>query len=112
MANEAQIYPDVDLAVTECSLRIEVDVFVARNIRSIATALLSAKKIPLGTSQCAPLAPLLILRFGDRRSLPLLQRCFDDEKITVSLPLLRAAAVTYASYGDSEFRSSGDPLAG
>lgn len=31
-------------------------------------------------------------------------RCFDDDKIAVSVPLLRAAAVVYASYGDSEFR--------
>jgi hypothetical protein len=50
------------------------------------------------------LAPLLLLRFADRRSLPQLKRSFDNDKLPVSAPLLRASAVVYSSYGDAEFK--------
>ena len=64
---------------------------------------MSGKSDIPGAGECKALAPLLILRFGDKRSLPPLKRCFDDEKSAVSAPLLRAAAVVYSSYGDTAF---------
>ena len=103
MGNDEQIYPDVDVALAEGMLRLEPNKFDARRIRTLATDFLTAKSGTMGAAECKVLAPLLILRFGDRRSLPLLRRCFDDETMLVSAPLLRAGAVTYASYGDSEF---------
>ena len=103
MQEQEQIYPDVNVALTEGLLRLEADRFESRKIRSLAAVFLSGKSNVPGAAECKTLAPLLILRFGDKRSLPLLKRCFNDDKSPVSAPLLRAAAVVYSSYGDTEF---------
>ncbi len=103
MGAEEQVYPDVDVALTEGLQRLEPPKFEARRIRTLATDFLTGKSNSTGAAECKVLAPLLILRCGDRRSLPLLRKCFDDETSFVSPPLLRAAAVVYASYGDKEF---------
>ncbi len=103
MNKEEQIHPDVDVALTEGLLRLEPNKFEARRIRQLATEFLAGKSTIAGAAECKALAPLLILRFGDGRSLPILKKCFDDEKAVVSAPLLRAAAVVYASYGEKEF---------
>ncbi len=103
MKEEEQIYPDVNVALTEGFLRLEANKPESRRIRSMAASFLSGKNNRPGALECRALAPLLVLRFGDRRSLPLLRRCFDDEKSLVPPPLLRASAVVYASYGDKEF---------
>ncbi|MFZ0912674.1 MAG: RNA-directed DNA polymerase [Candidatus Korobacteraceae bacterium] len=104
MQEEEQIYPDVNVALMESLLRLEGNRFEARQIRSRATAFLSGKSNVPGAAECKTVAPLLILRFGDRRSLPMLRRCFDEDKSVTSAPLLRAAAMVYSSYGDREFR--------
>jgi hypothetical protein len=72
-------------------------------MRTLAAKFLLGNSNISGASDCRTLAPLLVLRFGDKRSLPLLRKCFDDDKSAVSAPLLRAGAVVYASYGDKEF---------
>lgn len=104
MQNEEQVYADVNSTVTESFLRLEANKSESRNVRSLAAAFLSERSNLPGKLECKALAPLLILRFGDRRSLPTLKRCFDNDKTRISAPLLRAAAVVYASYGDAEFR--------
>lgn len=104
MQEEEQIYPDVNVALMESLLRLEANRFEARQIRSRATAFLSGKSNIPGAAECKTVAPLLILRFGDKRSLPMLRRCFDEDKSVTSAPLLRAAAMVYSSYGDREFR--------
>lgn len=101
MQTAEQVYPDVDAALTEGLLRLEPTQFEARRIRQLATAFLTGKTTCTGAAECKILAPLLLLRFGDKRSLPLLKRCFDDQ--ASSWPLLRAAAIVYASYGDQQF---------
>jgi hypothetical protein len=102
IGNPEQIYPDVDVQVIESLLRIEADADQSRRIRRIAIALLKGKmKIP-GTRDCRAIAPLLILRFGDRRSLPLLMRCFGEERPTPEPHVLRSAAIVYSSYGTSD----------
>ncbi len=104
MKAEEQIYPDVNAALTEGLLRLEANGFEAGRIRILATGFLSSKKNVSGIGECKTLAPILILRFGDKRSLRLLKRCFNDDKSAISAPLLRAAAVVYSSYGAREFR--------
>ena len=103
MQEEEQIYPDVNVAVIEGLLRLEANKFESTEIRALTVALLSGKSNLPGAVECKALAPLLVLRFADKRSLPLLKRCFGDEKSLASAPQLRAAAVVYASYGDKEF---------
>ncbi len=99
-----QIYPDVNVALVESLLRLEPNKREYRTVRKIASDLLSGKLSLPGRSDCAAVAPLLILRVGDRRSLPLLRRCIEDPSEKLEPPVVRAAAVVYASYGIREFR--------
>jgi hypothetical protein len=99
--NSEQIYPDVNVAVIEGFLRLEADQAASRRIRTIATSLLRRRSNIAGAVECMALAPLLLLRFGDRRSLPLLERCFSDDRTAVSFQLLRSSAVVYSSYGNT-----------
>ena len=103
MHEPEQIYPDVNVGLVESFLRLEANRLESRTIRFLATTLLLGRSKVSGANECKALAPLLVLRFGDKRSLPLLKRCFDEDKGGVSPPLLRAAAVVYSSYGDKEF---------
>jgi len=102
MRADEQVYPDVNLALTSALLRLEANRSESSKIRSLAALSLSGKNSWPGASECKAIGPLLILRFGDRRSLPLLKRSFDDTSLHPA-HLLRAAAVVYSSYGDKEF---------
>lgn len=105
MQKDEQIYPDVNMTLTESLLRLEANRFEAGKIRKLAVAFLSGHSGIAGEVECMTLAPLLLLRFGDKRSLPLLERCLNDDKSPVSAPFLRSAAIVYSSYGDKEFGS-------
>lgn len=99
-----QVYPDVNVTLVESLLRLEPGPRDARNVRRIAANLLS-KRLPIpGWSDCAAIAPLIILRVGDRRSLPLLGRCLENAGGRLPPPVVRAAAVVYASFGIRQFR--------
>ncbi len=100
-----QVYPDVNLRLVEALLRLEPDQRDAKRLRSVASDLLKRPMNLAGWQECAAVAPLLILRFGDRRSLPLLNRCLDNAKGIYPPALVRAAAVVFASYGVKEFRA-------
>jgi hypothetical protein len=80
MAHPEQVYPDVDLALTEGLLLIEGDKFISRGIRAKAASLLAGKNISSGSHLSRVLAPLLLLRFSDRRSLPLFTTQFRRRK--------------------------------
>jgi hypothetical protein len=98
-----QPYPDVNFKVMEGLLRLEAASSEAPKIRSIASSLLSGTLKVVGAVECSALAPLLILRFGDRRSLPLLRKVFENEEDTLTSDTVRACAIVYASFGQSEF---------
>lgn len=104
LSHDEQIYPDVNVSLFESLLRLEAGPADARRIRQIAVGVLNKSMTIPGAAECAAIAPLLILRFGDRRSLPLLRQYFDDDNLTVSQPLLRSAALTFCSFGSNEFR--------
>lgn len=101
--HEEQPYGDVNFAVFEALLRLEALGEDVATIRRLASALLSGKVRILGQAECTAVAPLLILRFGDRRSLPRLKKCFDGQFGSVPQDLVRASAIVYASYGLQEF---------
>ena len=69
-----QVYPDVNQILTEGLLRLEPDAKEAKAIRKLASDLLSGKAKIIGGVRCASIAPLLILRYGYRRSMPLDER--------------------------------------
>jgi hypothetical protein len=104
VGHEEQVYPDVNVAQMGNLLRIEATGKDAIRTRRMAAEVLTGKRKIRGYEHCGTIAPLLILRFGDRRSLSLLRTC-----ITVSLDklppgTLRAAALVFASYGPTEAR--------
>lgn len=101
--NEEQPYPDVNYRMMEGVLRLEVRGKEASKVRLLASSLLSGRLKIVGEPECVALAPLLILRFGDRRSLPLLRKCFEDYTDRLTSQAVRACAVVFASFGADEF---------
>ena len=104
LKHEEQVYADVSVNFIESLLRLEPEPLEAKQIRALATRLLSGKEQITGASDCRALAPLLVLRFGDRRALPLLKRCFDGNNTGLSQAVLRSSAITYCSFGPTEVR--------
>lgn len=81
-------------------LRLEPAGYETRRLRTLATRLLRGQLNIPGLDECRAVAPLLILRFGDRRSLSTLQAIIDKE----GSPLVtRAVGIVVASYGTAEF---------
>lgn len=99
-----QVYSDVPVLLLEGMLRLEASKAAASSIRQLAIAVLHGQGIPSPTAACRSTAALLLLRFGDRRSIPALKRVVQREDGNVPAPLVRAAAVVLASYGIDEYR--------
>ena len=103
-----QIYPDINIVFAEGLLRVEATSTEASRIRQVAKDLLDDRKI-FGLSHfpgrpgCKAIAPLLILRFGDRRAIPLLRR-FVSSLEALQAPVGKSVAVVYAAYGDEAYR--------
>ena len=91
-----QVYGDVNLTMVEHLLRLEPDHGTAKEIRGFAAALLNKPERLIGGQYCAAVAPLLLLRFADGRSLRGLKGRLDGR-----LPpaILRACGIVYASQG-------------
>ena len=99
-----QVYPDVNVALVESLLRLEPQPEEAKRIRHLASDLLSGRLNVPGSDHLAAVAPLLLLRFADRRSLPLLKRCYENQDGKTPAPAVRAAAVVYSSFGTDAFQ--------
>jgi hypothetical protein len=105
MGDPEQVYPDVNVAIVESLLRLEPSRTDATRIRRLAASLLSRKVGIPGEEQCAVIAPLLLMRFGDRRSLPLLKRMIEDVDRVASPGVVRSCAIVYASFGADCYRA-------
>jgi hypothetical protein len=92
----------VNRVLLESLLRLEPTRAENAALREIGSKLLRHTFPYPGASDCAAIAPLILLRFGDRRSLPLLQRCFENKDERVSSPCVRASAIVFASYGPEQ----------
>jgi hypothetical protein len=102
--HDEQIHEDVNLVLAESLLRLEAFGRDARQARQMGNSLLRRRGGPLvGKQMCSLVGPLIIIRFGDRRSLRSLRALLTSGE---SLPegLMRAVAVTYASDGLAEFQ--------
>jgi len=99
-----QVYPDVNLVLVESLRRLEAGVDDARRIRKIAHALLSGRWQYPGKELCMEVAPLIILRFADRRSLSMLRSSVENRNDKLRPEVVRSAAVVLASYGLEEYR--------
>ena len=101
-SEEEQVYADVNVAFAEGLLRVEAKGREVAAIRRTARDLFRCRRRFPGSEACAAIAPLLILRFGDRRSLPTLRRAIAS-LATLHPAVGKAAAVVYASYGQQEY---------
>ncbi|MDE2822265.1 MAG: RNA-directed DNA polymerase [Chloroflexota bacterium] len=99
-----QVYPDVTRALGEGLLRVEEEGQEAARIRKTAFAVLTGGEDVGRLSDCGPVAPLLVLRFGDRRAMPRLRRYVRDTSVAENPELDKAVAVVYASYGPDQLR--------
>lgn len=98
-----QIYSDVNRYLLEITLRLEADGSDALALREIAVSFLRGKRRIPGAVECAAIAPILLLRFGDRRSLRSLKAIVQADQPTPSEEVFKAAAVVYGCFGGSEF---------
>ena len=94
-----QIHEFVNFEVTECFLRIEAFGTERKALRQVASDLLTGKLRMPGAELCREVAPLILLRFGDRRSLPLLKRSLQEPSDGSFRSIRRSAGVVFASYG-------------
>src|ERR1035441_882107 len=98
MDTPEQIYPDVSVAIVESLLRLDPSRKGAARLRQLGVQLLKRELLIAGAGDCAVVAPLLLLRFGDRRSLPLLKRILDDPDRVIAPSIVRSCAIVDASF--------------
>lgn len=103
-----QVYPDVNQTLTEGLLRLEPDAKEAKTIRKLASDLLSGKIKITGNLRCASIAPLLILRYGDKRSLPLLKKIVANLDSVAHPAIAKAVVAVYCSYGKAYYEEACD----
>lgn len=100
-----QVYADVNAALFESFLRLEPDAAGKSMLRSAAVTTMNGKTKFAGIDRCRALAPLLILRYGDRRSLRTLSACLEPKNSSkTAKEVARSAAVVLAGGGSSELQ--------
>ncbi len=102
--DERQVHADVARFLAEGLLKVETDRSAALRMRDFASQLLRGEHRFTGWKECAAIAPLLILRFGDRRALPRLRPIVGGLTGVADPAIGKAVAVVFASYGQSELR--------
>jgi hypothetical protein len=105
VSNPERIYPDINVVVVESLLRLEPSRAGATRLRGLGVSLLKRQLSVVGADDCAVVAPLLILRFGDGRSLRTLKKIVDDPDRVIASSITRACAIVYASAGSACFVS-------
>ena len=98
-----QVYPDVNRALMEAFLRVETSSEDALLLRNLASSMLAGRYEMPGAAGCAAVAPLVILRFGDGRSLPRLRKLVQRSLADVNPAVGKAVTAVYASFGKSEY---------
>ena len=101
--DERQIHPDVSRVLVEGLLKVEPSREEALRIREFASQLLAGGYRFIGWKECAAVAPLLILRFGDKRSRPRLKARMGQLEVYSDPAIGKAISVVYASYGETEY---------
>lgn len=102
--HEEQVYPDINRSLVEGFLRLEASGKDALKCRDFASDLLAKRYEVPGWGACAVIAPLLILRFGNRRSLSRLRQIIERLSDSQHPAIGKAVAVVYASHGMQEYR--------
>jgi hypothetical protein len=104
LASPEHIYPDVSVVLIESFLRVEAQRKTATRIRILGGKLLKSSLAIPGKDECRAIAPLIVLRFGSRSSLPTLMKCIEDDSGHNTASVVRACALVSASWGIREYR--------
>ena len=97
-----QVFPDVNRAVMEGLLRVEAGSGDALVLRDLASNMLAGRYEIPGARGCAAVAPLVIMRFGDRRSLPRLRKLVQESLGDLNPAVGKAVTAVYTSFGKTE----------
>ena len=101
--DKRQVYQDVQRVLVESLLRLEPTQSLGRALRLLASGLLNGTSELGREPSIVCIAPLLLLRYGDRRSLPLLRSCLKEKRGRLDGQTVgRAVAFVYASYGRAQ----------
>jgi hypothetical protein len=103
LRHREQIHEDVELVLLENLLRLELSGKVAASVVRMAMGMMEEISESKRNFVFSAPACLLFLRFGNKRVKGALKRCFRDGMQTRHSHLVRAAAITYATYGSREF---------
>jgi len=98
-----QVYPDVNAVLIETILRLEPNNDERHSICTFASDLIRRRSSLVGYRDCSAVAPLILLRFADRRMLPTLRACFANRPEHLPVATIRSAAIVYLTYGKTEF---------
>lgn len=102
-SHSRQVYPDINRALMEAFLRVETSPKDALLFRDLASDMLEGRYKMPGAAGCAAIAPLVIMRFGDRRSLPRLRKLVQRSLEDLNPAAGKAVTAVYASFGKSEY---------
>jgi len=100
LAHPEQVYPDVNHVLFESLLRLEPNENERRLIRRVAVKLMREGRANINAQACAETVTLLLLRFGDGRSIRLLRTILQRDSERLPSQVVRACAVVYLSCGN------------
>lgn len=98
-----QVHESVTLTLVESLLRLEPGERSSKTLRRTADTLISGKHFLSDLPRVVAIAPLILLRYGDRRSNPLLKSCIEGRKLGRDPQVVRSVSIVYASNGPKEF---------
>lgn len=90
LKDEAQVYPDVNYQLLESLLKVSPDDIARRRLLKLGTDLVKGIRTFRGATQARPLGPLMILRFGDGRSIKPLFKLLDTHGQKLPQELMRS----------------------
>ena len=98
-----QVYPDVNFQLIESFLKLYPDSASAKRLCSFATGLLNDKLSFPGAREAKALAPILILRYGDRRNFRVLVTKLQRDSESLPADITRAICAVVGGNGMGGF---------
>ncbi|MEQ8667461.1 MAG: RNA-directed DNA polymerase [Rhodospirillales bacterium] len=103
-AHPEQLYADVNRFAFEGIIRLALQPNERSEVRKLARSFITGRQKIIGADECAAIAPLLLLKFGDARSLSTIEKVVMSNEMVDTHELFRCAAIVYCSFGIKRFR--------
>lgn len=103
LGDPEQVYPDVNFQLIESLLKLSPDATTAKRLCKFATAILNDATSFPGAREAKALAPILILRYGDKRNLRVLATKLERESESLAADVTRALCAVVGGGGTSGF---------